>query len=119
MVGVGLITKFSEKFLYFNTMNLYYKNKKVEKLGGFLQGKMKKSFLWRGIEASQVAKKYAEIANKNKILKGTRFVSWRNGDLKIKANSAAQRQEIILKKEMVESEMKNKKIEVKEIKVLI
>ena len=52
-------------------MDFFYKGKKVERIGGFLQGKMKKSFLWRGIEASQVGEVYKELALKVKELKGT------------------------------------------------
>ena len=98
-------------------MDFFYKGKKVERIGGFLQGKMKKSFLWRGIEASQVGEVYKELALKVKELKGTQFVSWRDQILKIRVGSAAQRQAIILNLPNILKEIKERGIDIKELKI--
>jgi len=99
-------------------MNLYIKPKKVERLGGFLQGKMKKSFLWRAIDAGQVGSVYNELTFQLKELRGSQFVSWFNHTIKIKVNSSAQKQEIILKKQYILGEMEKRGIKAREIKII-
>jgi hypothetical protein len=98
-------------------MYTFYKSKRVDKFGGFLQGKMKKSFLWKGIEASQVGEIFKETSLELKELRGSQFVSWRDNVIKIKVSSSAQRQAIILKKPLILEELKKRGLAVKEIKI--
>ncbi|MFH1183094.1 MAG: hypothetical protein V1690_02425 [Candidatus Moraniibacteriota bacterium] len=93
--------------------------KRIPKLGDSLKSNLKKRHFWRGIEASQVAQIYLEIASDHKVFQGTQMVSWKNGVLKIKVPNAAQRQEIFFKQELLKEEMKKKEIEVKGIKIFL
>jgi len=99
-------------------MNTFYKTKRVERLGGFLEGKMKKSFLWRAIDAGQVGGVYKELTHELKELKGSQFVSWVNNTIKIRVNSSAQKQEIVLKKQYILEEMTKRGIKAREIKII-
>lgn len=93
--------------------------KRIPKLGDSLKINIKKRSFWRGIEAGQVAKVYAEVSAIHKIFQGTQMVSWRNNVLKIKVPKAAQRQEIFYKQDLLKEEMKKKGVEVKEIKIFL
>jgi len=99
-------------------MNIYYKSKKIDRLGNFLEGKMKRSFLWRAIDAGQVSAVYKELTQELKELKGSQFVSWNNQILKIRVGSSAQRQAIILKLPDVMKVIKRRGVDIKELKIL-
>lgn len=93
--------------------------KRIPKLGDSLKSNLKKRNFWRGIEASQVAQIYLEIAKEHKIFQGTQMVSWKNNFLKIKVPSAAQRQEIFYKQDLLKEEMGKKGVEVKGVKIFL
>jgi len=97
---------------------MFYKSKRIPKLGDSLKLNLQKRHFWKGIEASQVAKIFNELGQELKILRGTQMVSWREGILKIKVPGAVQRAEIILKQEKVKEGMKKKGVEVKELKII-
>jgi hypothetical protein len=93
--------------------------KRIPRLGDSLKSNLKKRHFWRGIEASQVAQIYLEIAKVHKVFQDTQMVSWKNGVLKIKVPGSAQRQEMFFKQELLKDEMKKKGVEVKGIKLFL
>ncbi|MBM3255904.1 MAG: hypothetical protein FJZ04_00310 [Candidatus Moranbacteria bacterium] len=98
---------------------MYFKARRIPKLGVGLGGSIKKPHLLRAVQAGQAANILKKLGNARKHLEGVQLVSYRDGILKIKTASAAQRQEIYLRKEETMAELKNKGVTVKEIKVVI
>ena len=96
-----------------------YRTKRIPKLGDSLRGTVERKFLWRAIDAGRVGKTFEELSGSLKELKGSQMVSWRAGVLKIKVSSPVQRQELFYKLEKIKAAMKEKGVEVKEIKILL
>ena len=99
-------------------MQMLYKSKRVPKLGDSLKLNLSNRHFWKGIEASQVAVIYKDLGKDIPQLVGSQMVSWKDKVIKIKATSAVQRQEIILRQTQVLDALKKKGVEAKEIKVI-
>jgi len=97
---------------------MYFKSKKISKLGDTLKNRLASKQIWRGIEASQVGEVYKKLSEEMKELEGSRFVSWKDSVIKIKVSSSVQRQEIILKQQKILGELSKKGIKAKEIRVI-
>jgi len=94
-------------------------SKKLKKLNsGSLKKHLSKSFLWKGIEANNVGNVYKEIVKDLTGFKNTKIVSWNGSTLKVKANSATQKQEMELKKEILKNRLREKGIQIKAIEIL-
>ena len=96
---------------------MYFKARRIKKLGDDLKNKLVKKHLWYSVKSGQAINAFKKLSEKRPELKRTRLVSYRDGILKIQVSSGIQRQEIFFKKEEIVREMGVKGIEVREIKV--
>lgn len=97
---------------------MYFKAKRIPKIGDSIFSRLNNKQLWRGIEASQVGEIFKKLSEELNELKGSQMVSWCNGVLKIKVGSSVQRQEIILKQTKIINELRKKGVTAKEIKTV-
>lgn len=97
---------------------MYFKARRVPKLGDSLKRTMERKFLWKAIDAGMVGQTYKELSEEIKELKGSRMVSWKENTLRIKVGSPVQRQEINMKKEKIIEAFRKKSILVREIKTV-
>ena len=98
---------------------MYYRARRIPKLGINLGQQMKKKFLWRAIKAGQASSIYQKLSQEIKELKETEMVSYADNILKISVSSGLRRQEINLRKEKIILELNKAGMETKEIKIIM
>ena len=98
---------------------MYFKARRVPKLGAVLWERVKKTHLLRAVRAGQAVSVFQRLCEKREELKGARMASYRDGIIKIRAASSSQRMEMFLRREEIMTEFRRKGIEAKEIKIIL
>lgn len=92
--------------------------KSIEKFNTILKNRFQKKFgLMRSVRVGQAGNAFREVSSEIKAMEGSRMVWFKQGSLRIKVNSASQKQELLLEKSRIKRELEKKGIEVLKIEV--